>query len=196
MRRLGHPCFRTIIVSKELLQLHVQEKVQFIHRTAYDFLTENEEGFRVRAYDSSSRDSQLLLLARINLVEIRLYRPKCNYNSERVLFPLSLITSPGVNNQIHETLQVCWKWYDREDTFYIWDRDKDPLHRLPLPHFLAAVLPGFKDFVLSTIAASPDPPSPATLILRDMSFLRWKVDDPFEATRTFLKPLISLGANS
>ncbi|KAF3070671.1 hypothetical protein GL218_00238 [Daldinia childiae] len=47
-------------------------QVQFIHRTAYDFIKDTEEGHRICAYDSSSSDILRIQLIKGHLIMIRL----------------------------------------------------------------------------------------------------------------------------
>ena len=162
--------------------------VRFIHRTAYDFLVDTEEGQSIRAFELSSQDEQYISLVKGFLVEARVNNSR-NYRQVRAgLLPLSWVSSKRFKMQVHELLQIFWDWYDLRR---LQMDNRSPLY--PSPHFLAiAVFPNFKTFVLENIARSPDPALLATRILRDMF-----CDNFFciGDCRAFLELLLSLGAN-
>lgn len=170
---------------------HARSAVRFIHRSAYDFLIEEQEGLRIRAYDSTSQDQQCLQLLKGALVYNKIYRDKSLGRALSVLLPLSFIDDPTLDGQVSSLFQICGKWYrDRHLTY-------DNRHDIePQPQFLAlAAIPKLRKYVLSSISQSKNPPLLATLVLRDLFGLLEGAYDPFTLAKYFLKPLLSLGAD-
>lgn len=171
--------------------------VQFIHRTAYDFIKDTEEGHRIRAYDSSSSDTLYLQLAKGHLIMAKFFRGFRIENVEVVLEYLSEIKDLSLQPLIHEMLRRVWAWYHEH---YYWIGSESSFSRFCTgPHFLA-LLTGFtfRNFILSTIKGSSNPSSLATHVLRNIDFwsssrkdssLIYKLD-------CFLEPLLSLGADA
>ncbi|KAI1414461.1 hypothetical protein F5Y13DRAFT_158602 [Hypoxylon sp. FL1857] len=168
-------------------------KIQFIHRTAYDFLTDTEEGHRIRAYDSSSSDALNIQLVKGDLVMARLFRSSKGNDVHRVLRPLSWVADPSLQAGIFKLLRGIWYWYDNK--YYV-VRDVW-LYKSPV--FLAvATSPAFRHFILSSIAEDPNPSSLATDVLRDMfdnSFRRFDRKGGIKALSCFVRPLLSLDAD-
>ncbi|KAI0835164.1 hypothetical protein F5Y06DRAFT_276867 [Hypoxylon sp. FL0890] len=169
-----------------------RSEIRFIHRTAYDFLTDTDEGYRIRTHDSSSPDTLYIQLAKGKFVEVMAFQ---NPSLGKILTPLSFVTDSNLQAITHDLLRKLWDWYDKgrglsrryQATTYI------------SPGFLAlAAFPEFKDFILSSIAVSPDPSSLATDVLRDLlyyGFYRCGLKESIIAIRCFIRPLLSLNAD-
>ena len=190
-------------VSDEYASLEPQLKTvsHFIHRTAYDFLMETEEGHNIRAHDPSSETDRRLWLVRGYLVKTSLFSGDgYSYNIVwSALIPLSLIQDAAYYKQQQELFQLCWEWYD-SGHLRIDHRNSESSP----PHFLAvAASPQFKDFIQSSIVASPNPSLLATSVLRDMAHCPWLGRTPYDFNpiaidgyvKCLLEPLLSLGAD-
>ncbi|KAI2784123.1 hypothetical protein F4815DRAFT_456926 [Daldinia loculata] len=171
--------------------------VQFIHRTAYDFIKDTEEGHRIRAYDSSSSDTQYLQLAQGHLIRAKFFRGLRIEDVEVVLGYLSEIKDLSLQPLIHEMLRRVWVWYHKHYYRIVAILFSDRF--CTGPHFLV-LLTGFpfRNFILSTIKGSSDPSSLATHVLRNIDFLSSSRKDSslIRSLDCFLEPLLSLGADA
>ncbi|KAK3320309.1 hypothetical protein B0T19DRAFT_434251 [Cercophora scortea] len=196
--------------EQESIHPYLNMTVGFIHRTAYDFLRNSKDGYRLRAHDQSSRDERLVLLLRANLAQCRIFRDIVDTDTiSRALNPLRLLHNGNQGARLREMLQVCWEWYDSGYLCYT-RFGPIPCHRMVSPpHFLALALSAqFEDFVVSNIAAAPHPAILATTLLRDLCHeaVAWShhmrsiaFEDPvhfFESAIRLMKPLLVLGADA
>ncbi|OTA91507.1 hypothetical protein M434DRAFT_13110 [Hypoxylon sp. CO27-5] len=170
---------------------YLKTKIQFIHRTAYDFLTDTEEGHRIRVYDSSSLDSLYIQLVKGHLVLAKVFRCSVDTSVSDVLWPLSVVTGPSSQEATFKVLRDVCDFYDNK--YY----DEVPGRR---PHFLAvaSTFSGLGDFVSSSIAESPNASLLATNVLRDMfdPGLRYMSRGAnIKTLCCLIRPLLSLGAN-
>lgn len=177
--------------------------VRWIHRSAYDFLRDSEDGHKLRSHDGSSQDERIVLLMRAQLAQNSTFRDGSYSYIHEVLCPLSWVRNPVSREPVEEILRVCWDWYESN---YM-GIDNRATH-LASPHFLA-VLSGtqFRDFVLSSIENSSTPSKLATIVLRDMMYMDWfgeplkLIDEPdvldsfSDAVACFVKRLLALGAD-
>lgn len=176
--------------SDGMLESHISSRVTFVHRTAYDFLIEDEEGCRIRQYDLSSLDEQVIQIVKGELAASRMYRLRGHNSVFGVLLALSTIEIPKFTEEINQLLQLCWEWYDEG---YLAPDERDIHHAKP--HFLAvASLPPFSNFVVSRIEESLQPSVLATEILRDLLIHKPSCEIP-EILQCFLKPLLSINGN-
>ncbi|KAI0412517.1 hypothetical protein F5X98DRAFT_320824 [Xylaria grammica] len=168
--------------------------VQFPHRTAYDFFTKSDDGNSILEYDSSASHDLSLLLLKGNLIMTKLIR-----------FPLDC---PGVDNAL-DTLARLTDTISMEDINkvlkdlrYLYDNGFYYPTGIQKPHFLAvaARLP-FREFVLSDIESSPNPPLLATDVLRFKSnpslsyFGDSEIPDFPDVLSGFWEPLLKLEAD-
>ncbi|GAW16747.1 hypothetical protein ANO14919_061840 [Xylariales sp. No.14919] len=133
-------------------------EVQFPHRTAYDFFTNSDEGSRILKSDSStSHDLSLRLLKSDLIITKLIWLPPPSRGLYNAIGTLSRLTDAFSTEKINEVLEAL-RYLD-ENGFY------DP--SMIKPHFLAiAAHPSFREFVLSNIQNSPNPPLLATDVLR------------------------------
>ncbi len=177
-----------------ILEPHINTELS-IHRTAYDFIFDTEEGHKVRAHDPSSESDRKLWLARGFLVAARLRRQSWFGNDVRIA--VGLVQNLVAPEHQQELLRVCWEWYDAGDLRCFEAADYD----LPPIHFLAAVAqPSLEHFIQSSITASPNPSLLATRVLRDIFGLPyvWEIKPHlYHSIFTDLpKLLLSLGADT
>ncbi|KAL8368305.1 hypothetical protein RB599_003970 [Gaeumannomyces hyphopodioides] len=152
-------------------------KVKLIHRTAWDFLTDMEEGRHIRSYDLSSPESRHIdnLYASLASVYLRpLYlwtgrvvHPNRIRNIMSQLEELSDQTDP----EIPSLLRFCWVLYDIRNAYAL--RGAASLtadFAKRQQHFLAfaARRSRWRDFVFSSILNSPDSRTTATFVLQDL----------------------------
>ncbi|KAI2465181.1 hypothetical protein F4781DRAFT_424945 [Annulohypoxylon bovei var. microspora] len=177
----------------EPLLPYAKTTLKFIHRTAYDYLTDNEEGILIRMRDSFSLDATYTLLAKANLIRLILF-PTSSSQIYAVLTPLALVKTP--NFQVtDEFLQAVWCYYDKNpySTF-----DNGVCYHFAV--VTACPAPAFKDFVLSIIAKSPNSALLATCVLRNIFDGRRYREFDFMSThieelRSFTESLLYLGAS-
>ncbi|KAK3933878.1 hypothetical protein QBC46DRAFT_430721, partial [Diplogelasinospora grovesii] len=150
---------------------HLDRGIRFIHRSAYDFLTDTEEGFRIRAHDSSSQIKQDIMLFKARLVRIRIFlRPGID---DRVKLPvvddvpsmLSEIWASDVSPHLKDELFRASQGVYEGGYLKV---DENPVGEIR-PYFFAIAIsyPAFVDYVLSRIAEGPEPQQLATSVLRD-----------------------------
>ncbi|KAI1416956.1 hypothetical protein F5Y13DRAFT_102746 [Hypoxylon sp. FL1857] len=164
-----------------------EASVQFIHRTAYDFLTDTEGGHRILACDLSSKHERSFQMMKGGLVMKRLIKSYRFPSIHDNIDILSQLAGAIPSTAIDEALRAMWDLYD--NGHYVDDT--------PRPHFLAiAARVLFKKFVLSNIASSPNPSSLATDVLR------YKCTPQINRHRDFLdelsyfwEPLLALNAD-
>ncbi|KAI1860955.1 uncharacterized protein JN550_011110 [Neoarthrinium moseri] len=178
-------------------------RATFIHRTAYDFLVDTEEGHHIRAYDSSSVGERYLQVVRGQLVAAVISQNE----SLCSLLPKIAFTSRFVPQRMtYDFLKVCWKLHNRTSIrFDFLPRPDEPRPDDTRPHFLTALTcPEFKDFISVSIKKSPRPSALATELLRDMLLRDMLLRDMRDMLRPimfnqssffYFNPLISLGAD-
>ncbi len=188
--------------------IYFSRRVRFMHRTAYDFLVEDDDGRQIRSYDSSSKNQQFLQLINGHLMSIRVLAPAKSTHQfietsvDKILIPLTLargtrLAEPESYSQKFEILRTCWEWYDCGYLVCIDQRGYPYRYH---PHFLAAAAQlavrdeSLKDFVLESIRESEDPKALSTIVLRQL-FQVPIVTSSFALATTFLEPLIALGAD-
>jgi hypothetical protein len=174
----------------EQLRPHIESQVHFIHRTAYDFLVDTEEGHQIRRYDPSSREDLYMQLIRCYLARCRLGRFGNDY-IEPLLSTLSDIEEPSLHNQVLEILHICWKWFDRDYLKEYGDIGNNKLKR----HFLSvATYPKFIPYILQQISSGSEASVLATKVLHGQ---RWARNHSYDDThRSFVKSLLALGADT
>ncbi|ETS85040.1 hypothetical protein PFICI_03065 [Pestalotiopsis fici W106-1] len=145
-------------VSAARLRLHASLSVDFVHRTAYEFLTDTEEGHRILSYDSSSSWERHLQLFKGKLLAATIAKGTSLGDM------MSMIAEVGHSvrkEETHDLLKLCWKLYSRGLT-------SDYGNRLGR-HFLSlATHPYLEDFLISSINKSLRPSALATQVLQEM----------------------------
>ncbi|KAI0853761.1 hypothetical protein F5Y00DRAFT_257063 [Daldinia vernicosa] len=169
--------------------------VQFIHRTAYDFITDTEEGHRIRAYDSSSSEKLYIQLVKGHLIMAKFLRGH-NEALEDVLRYLSEIKDLSLQPRIYEILRHVWAWYHERNYRIAGEDSSDSF--CTGPHFLALLTESiYRNFILSTIKGSSNPSSLATHVLRNIHFSITRGDSALiERLDCFLESLLALGADA
>ncbi|KAI0883129.1 uncharacterized protein GGS22DRAFT_195372 [Annulohypoxylon maeteangense] len=125
--------------------------------TAYDYLTDTEEGIRIRTYDSSSLDTKHILLAEAQFASVMMFP---DYNgAARILAPLSRATDRSSQKTVDQLLRA---------TYYHYGGIGGSIYK-SLALFVTC--PTFSDSILSIIAESPNPALLATDILRNMHII-------------------------
>lgn len=110
------PLYRNSPMQKELTKSFGLDattcfrKVQFIHRTAFDFVSESEAGFKIRSFDKSSAMDRRMNIAKalcaLSLLTPDLGMPKNAIESFRELF------TPDTASDIACALSACAKVYN------------------------------------------------------------------------------------
>ncbi|KAI1176639.1 hypothetical protein F4777DRAFT_545378 [Nemania sp. FL0916] len=168
-------------------------RVQFPHRTAYDFFTNGDTVSRILGFDSSTSHDLSLRLLKADLITLKLVqRPTpspCVQNALDTLSQLVGVMPPRVIDEVLEALR------------YLYDNEYFDTLR-PKPHFLAiAASFSFKEFVLSGVETSPDPALLATDILRYLCSRNMNHSGGFGSPGflavlgEFWEPLLKLEAN-
>jgi hypothetical protein len=176
-----------------LLERRAHRVPHFIHRTAYDFLVDTEDGREILAHETYSASDRAVQLLRGFLVKARFYG-QGNYQSA---FD-ALVLLHGVTDlqKQQEMFEFCWKWYDWEDQWY-WGDDGWK----PKAHFLsiATNFPRLQPWVKSAILARPNPSLVATTLLQDLVYGPWFYTREYITDKANigerLKFVLSLGAN-
>ncbi|KAI1656230.1 hypothetical protein F4813DRAFT_390912 [Daldinia decipiens] len=165
--------------------------VEFIHRTAYDFMKDTEEGHRIRAYGSYSSDTLYIQLVKGHLIMAKLFRGLSDGRFGVVLEYLSEIKDLSLQPLVHEMLRRVWTWYhERYYLIYLEECCTGP-------HFLALLTDfPFRNFILSAIKESPNPSPLATHVLRNINSMVGEILSPIERLDCFLEPLLALGADA
>ncbi|KAF7533315.1 hypothetical protein G7054_g7196 [Neopestalotiopsis clavispora] len=166
---------------------HTALRFDFIHRTAYDFLTDSEEGRHILSYDPSSEGERYLQWYRGLLVELAItQRP---WHLPLTLAKLARASHFVPQKMIDDLLKISWKLYNRNIIDCIrFDGIGDK------PHFLEFMLfSEFHDFLVATIKKSSRPSILATEVLQNMAATRNFVKSP-ETSKMF-DLLVSLGAD-
>ncbi|KAI1471056.1 uncharacterized protein F4812DRAFT_455168 [Daldinia caldariorum] len=177
--------------------------IQFIHRTAYDFITDTKEGHRICAQDSYSLNTLRIQLAKGHLVMAKFFRDTTN-DIDRVYRYLHPIEDPSMLDETIQILRLARAWYNE----HYYRLNPTLYQKFPCiigPHFLALFAePKYRSFVLSSIKESSNPSSLATHILRNLQ-LRCPPYPPIktnfpgisyiETLNCYLRPLLSLDAN-
>ncbi|KAI0201460.1 hypothetical protein F4808DRAFT_469749 [Astrocystis sublimbata] len=177
------------------LLLYWKMKVQFTHRTAYDFFMDSDKGKNILDFDSTTSHDLSLRLLKSDLIMIKLIKwsdasPDVNYALDR----LSWLPVPTIPREKIDEILVALKHLYDNGYYY------DP--RAARPHFLAvAAHPSFREFVLSNIESSRNPSSLATDVLRYKSnphdsYLGYSESSSFpNVLREFWEPLRNLEAD-
>ncbi|XXH00842.1 histone H4-like TAF Taf6, SAGA complex subunit [Hypoxylon texense] len=151
---------------------HGTTVVQFIHRTAYDFMIDTEEGCRIRSHDPSDQGTLHVQLIKGNLVFAKVFQQPISYDFQVILDYLSSSIALSPLTTIHHLLRTVWDWYDGEyykPSVIAWTERNIKLR----PNFLtvAAKYPALQSFILSSIAESPNPPALAAEIARNINYV-------------------------
>ncbi|KAL8282381.1 hypothetical protein RB600_005709 [Gaeumannomyces tritici] len=154
-----------------------RRQVKLIHRTAWDFLTDMEEGRHIRSYDMSSPESRHINYLFASLASSYL-QPRIGRSNhyvteshiEEIISKLGKLTDQA-DPEIFSLLQFCWTLYDKSkacSSISVNSKGVDwtgwRLHFLAL----AAGWPCFRDFVFCSIVNSSDPKTTATLVLQGL----------------------------
>ena len=193
--------YRASFASDEhaILQPYLDRELRFIHRTAYDFLVDTEQGREIRAHDPSSETERKLWLVCGHLVETRLCSRVDTPYSNSVQRVVSFVQNQAGQDR-DELLRVCWEWYDSGNLTDEWPKR----HSQP-PHFLvAAARPELEHFIRSSVLASSNPPLLAKTLLRDLFCSRWLptispaalFDLGSDTAKSLQRFLLSLGADA
>ncbi|KAI0119243.1 hypothetical protein F4814DRAFT_411308 [Daldinia grandis] len=158
--------------------------VRFLHRTAYDFLTDTEEGRRILAYDSSSRHELSFRLIKGDLVLRIFVNPRVLLHVGYYMYSLPRLIGVISQTAIDKFLKVMWDFYD--NGYYT-----NILYRPPFLAIIAGI--ASKEFVLSGIANSPHPSLLATDVLRYM--VRPRIHSSIDELDCFWEPLLALNAD-
>lgn len=150
--------------SYEKISPHGTMNVQFIHRTAYDFVTNTEDGHQIRSYDTSTLSTLYIKLIKSELAYSKIFQ---YINVRTILHYSSQAISRSPQAEIHKLLRIAWNWYD--DRYYSFFSDPLKKNR---PTFLAsaATFPRLNDFIRSSIADSLNPDLLAADILRNADY--------------------------
>ena len=175
-------------------------KIQFIHRSAYDFLTDTSEGLQIRDCDPTSEDERWLSITKGYLGLAQTGKLGTMGHINRALEPLSCLAVPKLQPEIDRVLAICQRWYRRRVLRLLpglpsWSPKGRP-DRLSPPFLVLAAYPKFRDFVISAIARSPDPSLEATILLRHLSDRRARIsENVISNVYCYLRPLLRLGAD-
>ncbi|KAI8626180.1 hypothetical protein F5Y19DRAFT_229340 [Xylariaceae sp. FL1651] len=90
---------------------YLQTAVRWIHRSAYDFLRDSEDGHELRAHDGSSRSERIMLLMRAELAQRSTFRLLPYNHIYQVLIPLSWIRDADSREPVKDMLRICWDLY-------------------------------------------------------------------------------------
>lgn len=166
-------------------------RVTFMHRTAYDFLVDTEDGRGILAYDKSSTEQGIIHFVEGNLAETSLSKWYASHLSMALhLLSCAEGTNVHVQNQMEELLRVmermCCLGYIR------WNGS------LPPPHLfaLAARYVTFHRFIVSELGKKANPAPLATHLLHSM----WQHayfparSNHGESLVWYVEKLLSLGA--
>lgn len=147
--------------------------VRFIHRTAYDFVVDTEDGRRIRTADPSTEQERMIRLVKGYLIALRFI--KDGQNGIHAIFDallqlLRLVRQPPppearqvlLQVEVNSILKRCMLWY--EDGHFV-ATNKD----CPRQCFVSVLAewPEFNDFIFSNLKKAANPDSIATMILRD-----------------------------
>ena len=175
-------------------------KIQFIHRSAYDFLTDTSEGLRIRDYNPASEDKRWLSITKGYLGLAHTGKLGTMGHINRALEPLSRLAAPTLRPKIDRVLAICQRWYRhrvlRLISGFSSRSSKGRPDRLSPPFLALAAYSNFRDFVISAVAGSPDPSQEATILLRHLSDRRTRMpENIISNAHCYLGPLLRLGAD-
>lgn len=167
------------------LRPHALPTVEFIHRTAYDFLIDTEEGRHILSYDSSSNAMRYSRLFRGLIVAAACVQGIHSLSS--MLEDLARASRYVSRETTYDLLEIFWRLYNR-DLIEQRCRGINDLKQ----HFLCFVTSAeFRDLFVESINRSPQPSALATEVLRDIV-----VSGLFKSTlHSGLGLLLSLGAD-
>lgn len=182
--------------QQKRLEESINTNVKFIHRTAYDFLLDNEEGQLLRRAKDSSRHELCIRLVKSYLAKVRIASLPFHNIVYQPLLALHTITDPSLESCVQDLLRVCYKWYQLGylgfDSRALWDKS----HEVYPPFLVVAAFPRFKNFILQEIKDSPDSSRLATSVLRNL-FTRGLYRPTIPPAMTyFIAPLLDLGADA
>ncbi|KAI1455213.1 hypothetical protein F4805DRAFT_285790 [Annulohypoxylon moriforme] len=168
----------------EPLSYYKGVRVEFIHRTAYDYLMDTE-GLHIRKYDPSSLDTRYIMLAKGNLLAGIIFPGHSRVSD--CLEHLSKIRDQSLQESINHILRVTYNCYKSVDGLF--------------QDFAAsASCPAFSAVILSMVATSQKPAFLATIILREALFSCHQDEfdffgDQFRNPCSFVEQLLLLGAD-
>ncbi|KEZ38893.1 hypothetical protein SAPIO_CDS10206 [Scedosporium apiospermum] len=171
-----------------IVRYHIYSKVSFIHRTAYDFLMDSEEGRKILSFDPSPSEARYLRLANGELVSSR-FLP---HSLRGFLTTLRYALLPSLEDQIREALHNAWDLYEAG---YLFD------HFGRLPFLLVVAIQGFEDFAISMIRQDPSSSHLADQVLRALFKAAIGCQPSSKIYReaiqngNIVRSLLSLGAN-
>ncbi|KAI1762410.1 hypothetical protein GGR53DRAFT_521656 [Hypoxylon sp. FL1150] len=147
------PHFQTVLP-------HGTVAVQFIHRTAYDFVTNTEDGHQIRSHDIATRGTLCIQLIKAELAYSKIFKDT-RLNNALPWIPQA---------EIYKLIRIARDWYGN-GYFFISNVSQNTAPKTRHPFLAAAILfPRLHDFVLSSISESPDPELLAADILRDIDY--------------------------
>lgn len=168
--------------------------VQFIHRTAYDFIANTEEGRRIRSHDTSDQGALYIQLIKGELVFTKVVLDRSSQDVQSILNYLSRAIVLSSRTAVHQLLRIAWDWYD-DGCYGIHGPVLDgPIIKFR-PNFLtyAANYPGLHSFIMSTIAESPSPATLAAEISRNINYHECTTSlENYSNTINFVKSLLYL----
>lgn len=165
--------------------------VTFIHRTAYDFLTDTEEGLAILSSYECREEERYLRLA-LGLLASSRFRL---LGLEFIFVALRRVRSPDLKGRLFEALRTARRFWDAEQYIIRFDswQPKPELHFLTM----AAAL-GFTEFALLTISQASQPQELATVVFAEsLMVARLQYDSLARVTldADFLRSLLRLGAD-
>lgn len=188
---------RSVEDSFSRIHSYYTNQVDFVHRSAYDFLTDTEEGRQVRQCDSYSEGQRWLVLLKGFFIKARCGPIWSDIYDLLGPFDHIVSTYPSVQSEIRPFLMTCWRLYNND--WLTLDASNYAGNKRERPHFLAIAtsFPIFKDFIVEKIEQDSHPPSLATSILQDMTRLTPFNDGIYrENLHCFVPLLLHLGADT
>lgn len=165
----------------------------FIHRTAYDFLTDSEEGHRILSFYECREEERYLRLAQGWLASSRFRLLRL----DPISVSLRHVRSPDLKTRVFEVLYTAWKFWDADQHIIIY-HSLQPTRKAKL-HFLSLVAAqGFTDFALSAIVQASQPEELATEVLEKslvVACFQYEKLSTVTLNGDFLRSLLRLGAD-
>ncbi|KAL9115090.1 MAG: hypothetical protein Q9227_000884 [Pyrenula ochraceoflavens] len=174
-------------------------RIDYVHRSAYDFLTDTEEGRQLWKNQATTEGRLWLDWVKGYLVEARI--STFGYDIFDVLIPLQQISRSysELKPDINELLRISQKWYSCGDLVYWPNKELQSRFQGHFPSFLAlAAVPDLEEFVLETLKTNSDPPATATVVLQNLlcwDFSSGLTSSAIENLLHFLPQLLRLGAD-
>ena len=164
--------------------------VTFIHRTAYDFMTDSEEGLGILSFYECRKEERYLHLTQGLLASCR-FGESPTFNT--VSAPLLHVRFPDFKARTFEVLRTAWRFWDAGQYPRFVQPEIEP------PHFISvAAAQGFTEFALSTISQANQPEDLATEVLIEfLAIARFEYDilSGIPLNGDFLQSLLRLGAD-